>query len=209
MKPFGFIYLTTNNVNGKIYIGQHEFVKSARVNATYIGSGGKHFKHAVEKYGRENFSRKILKVCYSIEEMNEMEEYYIKKYDATNPDVGYNLLPGAPYLLNPSKLESVKKAKSERFSGEGNPMYGKRGEDNPNFGKKRTCKKTQGENHWNYGKPSPFRGKHLSDEARKILSEKTKARLSKYNPSKGRKVSDEQKKAQSEKMKAYYDWLYS
>jgi hypothetical protein len=24
MKPIGFIYLTTNTVNGKIYVGQHE-----------------------------------------------------------------------------------------------------------------------------------------------------------------------------------------
>ena len=69
MTPIGFIYLTTNLVNGKIYIGKHEFSKHKKVNSTYLGSG-ELFKRAVKKYGKENFKRKILRLCYSLHELN-------------------------------------------------------------------------------------------------------------------------------------------
>ena len=48
---YGYIYKTTNLVNGKIYIGQHigDFDRS------YLGSGTK-IALAIKKYGRNNFS---------------------------------------------------------------------------------------------------------------------------------------------------------
>ena len=76
MKPLGFIYLTTNTVNGKIYIGQHEFVDNKKKNASYLGSGVILLR-AIKKYGRDKFFRKILRICYSVEELNKWEEYYI------------------------------------------------------------------------------------------------------------------------------------
>ena len=39
MIPLGFIYKTTNCVNGKIYVGKHEFSKDKRLNSSYLGSG--------------------------------------------------------------------------------------------------------------------------------------------------------------------------
>lgn len=43
------IYITTNLINGKIYIGQ-----SIHSNKNYLGSGVK-LKKAIDKYGTENF----------------------------------------------------------------------------------------------------------------------------------------------------------
>lgn len=77
--------------------------------------------------------------------------------------------------------EETKKRLSETHSGEGNPMYGRRGELCPmygrrgtlnhNYGKHRTdetkmkiSNAQKGEKHWNYGG-------HLSDEQKKAISE--------------------------------------
>lgn len=213
MKPIGFVYLTTNIVNGKIYVGQHE-IKDLKFNDSYIGSGGRRFRNALNKYGRDNFQRKILKVCFTTNQLNGYETYFIKKLRATDPKIGYNQLPGPTHLLNPSKLPEVKRIKSQKLSGKNNPMYGRRGKLHPNYGKKRTPEqiaKVSGENNPMFGKTSPFKGKHLSEGARKTLSEKAKARLKnkENHPNYNNKWSDEQKRLQSQKLKDYYNWLYS
>ena len=56
--PFGFIYITTNWINGKRYIGQRKFSDGW---TTYLGSG-KRFKQALKKYGRKNFTRLIIDI---------------------------------------------------------------------------------------------------------------------------------------------------
>ena len=58
--PYGFIYITTNMVNGKRYIGQKKFCDGWK---TYLGSG-KLLKEAIKKYGKENLV--IQKVRYQL-----------------------------------------------------------------------------------------------------------------------------------------------
>lgn len=60
--PYGFIYITTNMVNGKRYLGQKSFNHGENWR-TYLGSG-KIFKDAIKKYGFENFSRNIICFCF-------------------------------------------------------------------------------------------------------------------------------------------------
>ena len=55
-EPYGFIYITTNMVNGRKYLGQKGFDKDWK---SYLGSGTA-FKKAIEKYGKDNFSRNIM-----------------------------------------------------------------------------------------------------------------------------------------------------
>ena len=87
---YGYIYLTTNLVDGKKYIGQH---KSTFFDPTYKGSGT-YLKFAIDKYGKDNFETILLQECFSKEEIDEQEAYYIKKYDAVNSKEFYNLVPG-------------------------------------------------------------------------------------------------------------------
>lgn len=65
------VYKTTNNINGKIYIGVH-IVKDENKIDNYLGSN-KHLFRAVEKYGKENFTRETL-----IGNLTEDEAYYIE-----------------------------------------------------------------------------------------------------------------------------------
>ena len=55
---YGFIYLTTNKVNGMKYVGQKTYDKRGNWK-TYLGSGV-YLKRAISKYGKDNFSRQIL-----------------------------------------------------------------------------------------------------------------------------------------------------
>lgn len=87
---YGYIYITTNLINGKKYIGQH---RSNKLDHSYLGSG-KALTEAVIKYGKENFSTKILCECYSEDELNEKEVYYIKLYNAVESRDFYNMARG-------------------------------------------------------------------------------------------------------------------
>lgn len=91
-KMYGFIYLTTNTINGKKYIGKRK-LKNTEKDCTYLGSG-KALRNAIKKYGRDNFSREILCECFSEEELNVKEKLLIEKYNAVNSDDFYNMIQG-------------------------------------------------------------------------------------------------------------------
>lgn len=108
------IYKTTNLINGKIYVGQEK-----GNNEQYLGSG-KIIRYAIEKYGIENFKKDIIKKCWSIEEMNESEKYWIKALNSFSPK-GYNISTGGDwgdmFTYNPNKeliRGNMKKASQKR-----------------------------------------------------------------------------------------------
>lgn len=87
---YGFIYLTINLINGKMYIGKKKYSGSWK---KYLGSG-KHFKNAVNYYGRENFVRLILENCKTKKDLTEKEKEYINEFNAVNDDMFYNIAEG-------------------------------------------------------------------------------------------------------------------
>jgi hypothetical protein len=76
----GYIYKTTNRLNGWIYIGQH---KSHKFDTTYKGSG-KVLTQAFEDYGRENFETEVVCWAESLEQLNELENVWISAYRSEN-----------------------------------------------------------------------------------------------------------------------------
>ena len=94
---YGFIYITTNNINGKRYIGQKKFdsPKSNHYNKwiTYLGSG-KVIKQAIEIYGEKNFTRQIISFCKTKEEMDKQEIELIKILKAKESPNYYNIADG-------------------------------------------------------------------------------------------------------------------
>ena len=117
MKTYNYIYLITNKINGKIYIGKHS---TDKLNDGYMGSG-KLIKNAIQKYGLENFTKEYLAFCDTEEKLNWLECFYIKKYNAK--ECGYNLTDGGEGMLNP-KLE-IRQKISNASKGEKNPNFGK------------------------------------------------------------------------------------
>ena len=90
LDPYGFIYITTNRVNGKRYIGQKMFRHRWR---NYLGSGTIS-KRAISKYGKQNFSREIIAIAYSKDELNLMETEFINNHDAIDSLDYYNISSG-------------------------------------------------------------------------------------------------------------------
>ncbi len=89
------IYLRTNLVNGKQYVGQATDFKRREYqwknNSTPYA--GDYINKAREKYGIENWSVEVLKECEAIDELNYWEKYYIEKLNTKRP-YGYNLNDG-------------------------------------------------------------------------------------------------------------------
>ena len=189
MKPIGFVYLTTNLVNGKVYIGQYTFKKEKWLNSTYLGSGTV-FEQALKKYGRKNFKRKILKLCYTINQLNGWETYYTLKYNPKlDPNIGYNQIIGPVRRSgnkNPMSYPNVRK----KISGNNHYLYGRHCSEET---KKKLSEKLSGEK-------NPFYGKHhTKGKMSQILkdyykTEKGKETINKVkNKLKGRKMPDEVK----------------
>ena len=94
---YGYIYETTNLVNGKKYIGQKKSPKF--LGEKYLGSGVI-LRQAVNKYGKENFKVKLLCKCNKQETLDKKEKYYINKYRKTNIYL-YNIAKGGNDFSNP------------------------------------------------------------------------------------------------------------
>lgn len=116
---YGYVYITTNLINNKQYIGKH---KSKSFTENYKGSGKLLWK-AINKYGVENFKVELMEECFSAEELNSREIYWINYYNAVNSEKFYNLKNGGDGGFAP-------------HSGISHPLYGKRGKLSPNYGKK-------------------------------------------------------------------------
>jgi group I intron endonuclease len=144
----GYIYLITNTVNNKQYIGQtickdinSRWNQHKRKDAKTIGS---YLLSAYIKYGIEKFKFKVICICFD-EDCNRFEKEYITKYNTLAPN-GYNLTPGGRNTYSngkkktKSKLTEETKAKistSLRNVYLQNPHLKemKKGENNHNYGK--------------------------------------------------------------------------
>lgn len=100
---YGFIYLIVNNSNGKKYIGRkfltkagYKQVKGKRKKirkesdwADYYGSSPQ-LQKDVEEFGKDNFTRTIIRLCKTRGECNYMEAKLIFHYDAVLDPNYYN-----------------------------------------------------------------------------------------------------------------------
>lgn len=93
---FGKIYLITNDINSKVYVGQtiQSLKKRFNGHCCYSKSDksvNMYIKRAIHKYGRDKFHISLLEEC-PIENLNSREKYWIDFYDSYNN--GYNLTKG-------------------------------------------------------------------------------------------------------------------
>jgi group I intron endonuclease len=107
------VYKTTNQINGKFYIGTH---KTTNLNDDYLGSGTL-LKRALLRYGVENFRKEILFVFDNPEEMFSKEAELVN-IDFLGEQNSYNLKTGGcggwDYINNNLDLRIEKNKKARK-----------------------------------------------------------------------------------------------
>jgi group I intron endonuclease len=169
------VYLITNLINNKKYIGM-----DTKNNPNYLGSGSLIMK-AVKKYGRENFKKEILEICFTINELEKRETYWIKYFDALNDENFYNLADVRKRGKNPFENKTTEELKIIF-----NKIKSK--ERNEKIGKANSKPKPEG-----FGDKisKANKGKKRSEESKINQGIKTKGRIS---PNKGKTWTLDQKR---------------
>lgn len=125
MEKYGYIYKFTYLPENLIYVGKK---KASEFDNSYYGSGVM-WKRKTSNCNKEtDIKREILEWCYSKEEINDREKYWIKKLDATNHTIGCNIAPGGDGGdLGEDVRRQISKTMHERGSqrGKNNGAYGK------------------------------------------------------------------------------------
>ena len=124
---FGKIYLITNDVNSKVYVGQTIQTLNKRFNGHCCysksdRSANMYIKRAIHKYGRDKFHISLIEDC-PINLLNNREKYWIDFYDSYNN--GYNLTKGGQEsnYFNLHKLEdNIDLLKFEQYILEFKPL---------------------------------------------------------------------------------------
>ena len=105
------IYKYENLITHQIYIGQaidlSERYKKHKQNISDLNHT-EDFYIGLREYGLENFSYEILEEfdVFNQEQLNELECYYIEKYNSMRPN-GYNMVPGGSNGAGLAKSKSV------------------------------------------------------------------------------------------------------
>lgn len=216
-EAYGYIYVTTNKVNGKKYIGQKKYDKNGKWK-NYIGSGMA-LKNAVKKYGVSSFETEIINLAKTSAELNELEYEYTIKNNCVEDKTYYNLVHGGGTVTGLKFSKETIEVLSERMKGDKNYFYGKRyfGKDNGFYGKNHSVASRAKMSASHKGKAHPYKGmkgvfseetlkkmrlaklgKPLSEAHKEAIK---KAQAGKNHPMYGKKHSEETKKKMSEKAK--------
>lgn len=178
------IYGIVNNKTHKWYVGQAVNRQKRFNQHRWLLRNGKHANKDLQKdwneYGEKAFSFVRLEHC-NPDLLSERERYWVDKKNAFVD--GYNQTEGGVGQPGRVMPEEERKWRSEKYSGEGNPFYGKK---HTEVSRKKMSEAQSGVNHVNYGK-------HLSEDTRRKISEahrgmhhseETKQKLSEMNKGK-------------------------
>lgn len=156
------VYLRTNLINGKQYVGQANDFKQREYdwNCLKRSYAGSLINNARKKYGLENWKVDILKECGTQDELNQWEIYYIKVLNTKRPN-GYNLTDGGEGASGYQCTEEHKLKNS----------LAKRGTNHPNWGKHLSDETKKKISEANKGRVSLLKGIPRTEETKKKISE--------------------------------------
>ena len=111
---YSCIYLWTNLINNKKYVGQTQDLgeRFVRYNQNDFNN---YMKKAVNKYGIDNFEITILEKDVHKEKLNEREQYWMDYFQSYDSDYGYNICKIAGGCRDVKRSEEYKQACSKRM----------------------------------------------------------------------------------------------
>lgn len=175
------IYIITNKVNGKVYIGQSKKLNQRYGGHLYRLKRKEHhneiLQRAFDKYGVDNFEYNILEEVLDDNILSEREKYWIDFYGGINNDQVYNLKD--PLLNEHSNY--IRNKMSKNNTGENNPNYGNKWTEEM---KKKASNKKKGKS-WEelYGeeKAKEMKKKAAKSQEGRVHSEATKNKIRQHN----------------------------
>ena len=225
------IYCFENLLDGKRYVGQGTSLKrrmkqheASFSKSTYEETCGenRHLWYAVKKYGLDNFAVWVVEYC-DIERLDILETFYIIELESHSTMGGYNVLWGGFCRRGVAHTQETREKLSKILKGKKRTPETKQKMSGARKGyrmNEESIKKMvehhaypKGKDNPGYGKPGGMRGKHLTEEQCKKISdsklgiprsEETKEKLREYKGENhwayGRKMSEEEVEFMSERM---------
>ncbi len=121
------MYKITNKINGKVYIGQTilSFKRRCDTHKNKLRQG-KHYNSHLQsswfEYGENNFIFEIIETSINCKNLlDEREQYWIKLYNSTNQEFGYNIESGGnenKMISQETRLKLSKAHKGRKYSSE-------------------------------------------------------------------------------------------
>lgn len=109
------VYIHTNKINGKKYVGQT--IYGNRPKKRWKNGGGyktqKYFNRAIQKYGWDGFEHDIIASNLTKEEANNFESLLINKLKTNKKEYGYNLTYGGEGVTGYRHSEESKRKQKE------------------------------------------------------------------------------------------------
>jgi len=210
-----FIYVIENKINGMRYVGQTLNLKRRMTSHLSTSSNCRYLKRALRKHGSENFEISELERCFSREDANSREIYWIKTLGTLAPE-GYNLKEGGesagrPGLDAKRRMSESARNRKRDFDGEWreNMRLAQLGRKHSEEVKKKISESHKGIGHSKETKEKLRQinlGKSLSEEHKSKISESLKtSNAGKVHFNKGKKRTPEQKKKLSEALRRSWE----
>lgn len=166
-----YIYVHTNNFNGKKYIGMTNNIKRRWRQKGSEYKGCKVFFQAIKKYGFDNFTHEVIEKTENFNKACKLEQYYIALYDTTDNKKGYNTAPGGNggkvYKKHPRNMLGKHQTKYQK---EHQKEFMSDTKNNPMLNG--SCKWGVTHEH-----PRGMKGKHHTEEHNRAISDKMKGKV--------------------------------
>ena len=182
---YGYVYITTNKVNNRKYVGQHK----GKFDSRYYGSG-LIISQALTKYGVENFEVQMLECCETRLELNECEKKWISYFNAVENEQFYNIAKGGE---GGHTIAGYNDEQKQRYHD--NMSKALKGRVFSEEHKRKISKSLKNASLKRCGENNPFYGKTHSEETKRRIAEKSSRNKL------GKKLTEEHKKKISESHK--------
>ena len=182
---YGYIYITQNTINERLYVGQHK----GKFDKNYHGSG-KIINQAIEKYGEENFITIPIEYCETRSELNEAEKKWIWFFNAVESKTFYNIAKGGE---GGHTIAGYNDEQKQRYHD--NMSKALKGRVFSEEHKRKISQSLKNASLNRCGKNNSFYGKTHSEETKRRIAEKVR----RHNL--GKKHSEETKRKMSESQK--------
>jgi len=118
----GIVYKVYNKISNKVYIGQTINTLEERKYHHYYSlryNYNNHFKNALKKYNEDDWEWEIIDEADDIEILNLKEEKWIKYYNTTDRECGYNSIEGGNNRkFNNELKQKLSDSQNKRFEDE-------------------------------------------------------------------------------------------